>query len=371
MAAPATPALEIPTAVLDFVERLSRAQKAPHRLVQRAAIVSMASAGRSTYAIARELRCSESTVRKWRARMSADPRAPALEDAARSGRPARIPLSARLAVVKVACAVPPDEFGRRRFRDVWTLDSLRQAVFSETGIRICRSEIGAILRCGGLSPHRVVGWLHSPDPSFKRRSRRIAQLYVELPPETHVLCVDEKTGIQALRRIHPNHADRRGRVRREFEYARRGTTTMIAALDVSTGQVHATCRRRTRENFLAFLDGVVAKYPTGNIILVLDNLNIHTGPKMRAWLKQHGGRVRVEYTPKHASWVNQIELWFSILQRRVLRFGSFQSVPDLERRLYAFVAYYNRFEARPFRWRFRGDFREPKVRPEKLLGLAA
>lgn len=371
MAAPASPALVLPKDLLEFVERLSRAQGAPHRLVQRATIIVPAAQGVSTYGIARTVRCSESTVRKWRGRVEAKPRAPALEDAPRSGRPARIAIDARLAVVKLACAIPPDEFGRRRFRDVWTLDSLRRAVLAETGVRICRSEIGSILRCGGLAPHRVVGWLHSPDPTFKRRSKQIAKLYVAPPPDTHVVCVDEKTGIQALRRIHPNHADRHGRVRREIEYARRGTTTMIAALDVSTGLVHSTCRRRTRENFLAFLDDVVAKYPSGRIVFVLDNLNIHTGPKIEEWARKHGGRIRFAYTPKHASWLNQIEIWFSILQRRVIRFGNFVGVPDLEHRLCAFVAYYNRFEASPFRWRFRGDFREPKVRPEKLLQLAA
>ncbi len=371
VAAPATPALQLPKELVAYVERLARAQRAPHRLVRRAAILAMATTGRSTYAIARELRCSESTVRKWRSRLAEDMRGSALEDAPRSGRPARIGVNVRLAVLRLACDVPPDELGLRRFRDVWTLDSLRKAAIAETGVLICRSEVGAILRCGGLSPHRVVGWLHSADPTFKDRSKQVAQLYVAPPPSTHVLCVDEKTGIQALRRVHPSHADRRGRVRREFEYARRGTTTMIAALDVATGEVHATCRRRTRANFLDFLDAVVSRYPTGNVVLVLDNLNIHTGPKIAAWLRKHGGRVRVVYTPKHASWLNQIELWFSILQRRVLRYGSFESVVDLERRLYAFVTYYNRFEAKPFRWRFRGDFRTPKVRPDKLLRLAA
>lgn len=371
VAAPATPALRLPQELVDYVERLARAQRVPHRLVRRAAILKMAAAGRSTYAIARDLGCSESTVRKWRGRVAEDQRASAIEDAPRSGRPARIGLNERLAVLRLACDVPPDEFGRRRFRDVWTLDSLRKAAVAETGVHICRSEIGAILRCGGLSPHRVVGWLHSTDPTFKDRSKRVAQLYVAPPPNTHVLCVDEKTGIQALRRIHPNHVDRRGRIRREFEYGRCGTTTMIAALDVATGEVHAACRRRTRANFLDFLDAVVTRYPTGKIVIVLDNLNIHTGPKVATWLRKHGGRVRVVYTPKHASWLNQIELWFSILQRRILRFGSFESVVDLERRLYAFVAYYNRFEAKPFRWRFRGDFRPPKVRPDRLLRLAA
>lgn len=334
-------------------------------------IVELAVDGRSTYAIARQLRCSESTVRKWRARMREAPRAPSLEDAPRSGRPPSVPLAVRLAVVRLACDVPSEGERRRRFRDVWTLQSLADATAVETGVRISRSEVHAILRCGGLSPHRVVGWLHSPDPEFVTRSKRIADLYVDPPHDAHVLCVDEKTGIQALRRIHPDHVDPRGRIRREFEYARGGTTTMIASLDVATGEVHAVCKRRTRANFVAFLDELVAHYPRGDIYLVLDNLNIHKGAEIDAWCERQHGRVRLVYTPKHASWVNQVEIWFSILQRRVIRYGSFASVAELRRRLLAFVRYYNRFEAKPFRWRFRGDFRERAVRPDKLLGLAA
>jgi hypothetical protein len=124
--------------------------------------------------------------------------------------------------------------------------------------------------------------LHSPDSEFTARSKRIADLYTSPPPGAHVLSVDEKTGIQAIRRIHPNHADECGRLRREFEYLRRGTTTMIAALNVGTGHVHAVCKRRTRANFLAFLDSVVAKYPSGDVYLIVDNLNIHTGSDVEA-----------------------------------------------------------------------------------------
>lgn len=371
VAAAATPALDLPDEVRRFVRYLARGQRAPHRLVLRARIIDLAADGVSTYAIARELGCSEATVRKWRARMAASPRAPSLEDAARSGRPATIPVAVRLAVVRLGCDVPPEGERVRRFRDVWTLASLRDAVASETGFRISTSEVHAILRCGGLSPHRVVGWLHSPDAEFAVRSKRVAELYVSPPPGAHVLSVDEKTGIQATRRIRPNHVGPRGHVRREFEYVRGGTTTMLAALNVATGHVRAVCKRRTRANFLAFLDRVIADYPTGDIYLVVDNLNIHIGPAITAWCALHRGRVRFVYTPRHASWLNQIEIWFSILQRRVLRYGSFTDLRELEHRLLAFVRYYNRFEAKPFRWRFRGEFRGPAMRPDKLLPLAA
>ena len=371
MAAAATPALVLPDDVRRFVSHLARGQRASHRLVQRAQIIDLAADGVSTYAIARRLGCCEATVRKWRARMAASPRAPSMEDAARSGRPATIPIAVRLTVVRLGCDVPPEGERVRRFREVWTLASLRDAVAAETGVRISVSEVHAILRCGGLSPHRVVGWLHSPDAEFAARSKRVAELYVSPPPGAVVLSVDEKTGIQATRRIHPNHAGPRGHLRREFEYVRSGTTTMIAALNVATGHVHAICKRRTRANFLAFLDRVIADYPKGDVYIVVDNLNIHTGPEITAWCARYRGRIRFVYTPRHASWLNQIEIWFSILQRRVLRDGCFADVKELEHRLKTFVRYYNRFEAKPFRWRFRGEFRAPTVRPDKLMALAA
>ncbi len=328
MAAAATPALVLPDDVRQFVGQLARAQRAAHRLVQRACIIDLAADGVSTYAIARQLGCTEATVRKWRARMAASPRAPSLEDASRSGRPATIPIAVRLAVVRLGCDVPPDGERIRRFREVWTLGSLRECRRRRNRRANQHPEVHAILRCGGLSPHRVVGWVHSPDPEFAARSKRVAELYVAPPPGAHVLSVDEKTGIQATRRVHPNHVGERGHVRREFEYVRGGTTTMLAALNVATGQVHAVCKRRTRANFLAFLDKVIAHYPVGDVYIVVDNLNIHTGPAIEAWCAQHRGRVRFVYTPRHASWMNQIEIWFSILQRRVLRYGCFANLRD-------------------------------------------
>jgi transposase len=289
-----------PTTFVGLSAHLARGQRASHRLVQRARIIDLAADGVSTYAIARRLGCCEATVRKWRARMAASPRAPSMEDAARSGRPATIPIAVRLTVVRLGCDVPPEGERVRRFREVWTLASLRDAVAAETGVRISVSEVHAILRCGGLSPHRVVGWLHSPDAEFAARSKRVAELYVSPPPGAVVLSVDEKTGIQATRRIHPNHAGPRGHLRREFEYVRGGTTTMIAALNVATGRVHAVCKRRTRANFLAFLDRVIADYPKGDVYIVADNLNIHTGPEITAWCARYrrARSLRLHATPR-------------------------------------------------------------------------
>ncbi|MBK6520235.1 MAG: transposase [Polyangiaceae bacterium] len=136
-------------------------------------------------------------------------------------------------------------------------------------------------------------------------------------------------------------------------------------------RVHAICKRRTRANFLAFLDRVIADYPKGDVYIVVDNLNIHTGPEITAWCARYRGRIRFVYTPRHASWLNQIEIWFSILQRRVLRYGCFADVKELEHRLKTFVRYYNRFEAKPFPLALPRRVPRPTVRPDKLMALAA
>jgi hypothetical protein len=250
VAAAATPALVLPDDIRRFVAHLARGQRAPHRLVQRARILDLAADGLSTYAIARQLGCCEATVRKWRMRGW---RRRHVRPPWRTPRGVGVPRRSPSRCGSPWCGSAAT-FRRRASVFAGSArsgrsPSLRDAVAAETGVRISVSEVHAILRCGGLSPHRVVGWLHSPDAEFAARSKRVAELYVSPPPGAVVLSVDEKTGIQATRRIHPNHAGPRGHLRREFEYVRGGTTTMIAALNVATGRVHAVCKRRTRANF--------------------------------------------------------------------------------------------------------------------------
>jgi transposase len=178
--------------------------------------------------------------------------------------------------------------------------------------------------------------------------------------EGHVVCVDEKTSIQALERIHPGRCPTFGRPGRfEFEYRRHCVQALIAGFDVQTGQVFGVCRqRRTAADLAEFMEMLADHYPTGQVYVVWDNLNIHAEKNWRAFSKRHGGRFHFVYTPKHASWVNQVEIWFSILQRRVLRHGHFRNVQELATAIMGFVAHWNRREAHPFRWTFRGRFRQ-------------
>src|SRR5690606_24964785 len=356
VAAPSTPRLRVRRQVRTQLERLVRSSKAPHALVERAKIILLAEKGWSNYAIARELRVTEAKVRKWRTRFAGRPKLSSLRDAQRTGRPPQFTPEQRAEVVRVACERPKD--CKAAFRDVWTLSSLQEAVERELGVTISRSEIWRILQCHGVRPHRVQGWLHSSDPEFQPKVAAICAIYVDPPQDATVLCIDEKTGMQALEHNHPlRQASRRGPGRREFEYTRNGTVTLIGAFDVKTGEVFGRCQRRTADNLVAFLEQLAQRYPTGPVYVVWDNLNVHTGKRWEDFNERHGGRFHFLYTPKHASWVNQIELWFSILQRRIIRYGSFRSRRALISAIHAFIYRWNTVEAHPFRWRFRGVFR--------------
>ena len=242
------------------------------------------------------------------------------------------------------------------FSEVWTHAAVKAELERLTGETMSLSEIGRTLRCGGLRPHRVRIWVHSPDPDFHEKVRAICELYVNPPPGATVVCFDEKPGMQAREDTYPIHVSELGETRRDFEYVRNGTSTLLAAFDVRTGEIFGRCWRRTAEGIDAFLEELAKKYPTGDVYVVCDNLNVHKGAAIDAFVARHAGRFHFVYTPLHASWMNQVEVWFGILQRRVLRHGSFSSVADLQGAVLGFIRHWNRVERHPFRWRFRGDF---------------
>jgi transposase len=361
MAGRASPALQLPRRVRVAVAKRARSQREPHRIVERAKIVMLAVEGVATAAIARNLRVSESMVRKWRDRMRARPQVTSLYDSLRSGRPSVVPVEVRCELVKLACKRPAD-LPKAPLEQVWTRPLLQRALFDETGTWLSLSEITRTLRCGGLRPHRVRQWLHSPDPEFRPKVARICSLYLSPPRGAAVVCVDEKSGMQALERIYPMHVVR-GVSRQEFEYKRCGTSTLIAAFDVGTGKVFGRLRARTAAGLVRFMEELAKKYPTGPVYVIWDNLNIHYDGKDDRWTRfneRHGNRFHFVYTPKHASWVNQIEIWFSILARKVLKHATFASVRELNAAVRRFIREWNH-RARPFRWKFRGDFDERRL----------
>lgn len=333
------------------LEQLTRRGTAERRQVLRAQIALMAHRGQSTASIAQTLSVSVQTVSMWRGRIARQG-VEGLQEIARPGRPRRIGEAQRLELLSLAC-----EPGELQGRATPTLDELLGRAI-ERGVveRISRSHLQRILQAGDMRPHRVRQWLHSPDPQFREKVNEICALYRRAPKDSVVLSIDEKTGIQAIERKHRDRAPQPGRLRRrEFEYIRHGTQTLIAAMDVHSGRLIGSCTdRRTQADLVAFMEQVAIAYPKGPVHVVWDNLNTHRAQAVWAEFNaRHGHRFVFHFTPLHASWVNQIELLFGIYSRRVLRHASHSSTEQLRQRTEAFVAQRNR-TPKPFKWTFAG-----------------
>ncbi|MCP5093576.1 MAG: IS630 family transposase [Gammaproteobacteria bacterium] len=338
---------------------LVRRHRAPHSVVQRARIILLAHQGLGTEQSATQLGCSSRNVRKWKARFSENPFVETLEDQDRSGRPAQIPVEIRCKLVQIACERPADQESPAPFRDIWTYESLAQSLEEQTGYRLSVSEVGRILRFEKIRPHRIRQWLKSSDPKFLPKAKRICRLYIRPPKNSVVLCVDEKP-MQVLERKHPTHVDPRdGSIRYEYEYKRHGTQCLLAAFNVKTGSVFGrVVPHRTANALVSFMNALARRYPKKKIYVVWDNLNTHYDGKDERWKKfnkRHGGRFRFVYTPIHASWMNQVEIWFSILERRILKHGDFASRGEQAERVMGFIKHWNQAEGHPFRWTWRTD----------------
>jgi transposase len=328
------------------LEALARSRSAPLRDVQRARIVLAAATGASNAAIARDLSIEESTVRTWRGRFAEHAMA-GLGDRPRPGRPPIYGPDTHLRIVATVTSELPEA------DTVWSHRLLAEHL---TDDGISASQIGRILADLDLKPHRVRGWLtRRLDPAFFTKATEVCDLYLHRPDASVVICIDEKTAITARSRKHPDQPCRPGRIaRREFEYVRHGTVSIIAALDVHSGQVHTErITRNDSDTFIDFLTRLDQRIdPKLTIHLVLDNGSSHTSKATRKWLREHP-RFQPHHTPAHASWLDQAELFFSILTRRLLRRGEFTSQHDLTDRIEKFVTVYNR-TAKPFRWTYDG-----------------
>ena len=215
------------------------------------------------------------------------------------------------------------------------------------------STVGRILRGAMLQPHRQKMWLTSHDEEFREKRDDVLRTYYETPPDEHIICADEKTSIQALERLHPDIPMEPGQpVRREFEYIRHGTLCLMGAYDVRRGKLFGfTANKRGGDIFVELLDAIDTCYPEGNGHIIMDNLFDHDTDEVNDWFEGHPRWTR-HFTPRHASWLNQIEPAFAFLQRRVLARGSWSSVEDLQDAIYAYLIWHNQ-NARPFRWSYR------------------
>src|SRR6266849_8967483 len=315
---PRTPAaIELNTITKATLDHLVRSPSAPQGLALRSRIILAAATGQTNQQIAATLRIPEVTVGKWR-RCFAAKGLDGLKDAARSGQP---PKHSQEVLKKVQTRVcqQPQHYSR------WSVRTLA------ADLQLPASTVHQMLVASDLQPHRIRTFTFSPDPDFEAKLLDIVGLYLKPPENAFVLCVDEKPSIQALDRTQPllPLSAKKSRAWTN-EYVRHGTQTLLAALEIATGKVIAHVRdRRTSVDFLGFLDEVVRSYPVRELHVVLDNLNIHKNDAAKQWLLRHP-RVHFHYTATHASWMNMIECFFSILTKQALTHSVQRSTKDLK-----------------------------------------
>jgi transposase len=320
------------------LEGWSRRRRTAQGLALRARIVLRAAEGLSNSKIADELGLAKHTVGKWRERF-ARLRTGGLLDEPRPGAPRRIGDEQVAALVDRTLSTVPDGATH------WSRRTMAKAA------GLSATTVGRVWRAFGLRPHRAETFKLSADPLFAEKVRDIVGLYLAPPDRALVLCVDEKSQVQALDRTQPLLPLRPGQVeRRTHDYARHGTTSLFAALDVKAGTVIGQCFPRHRAaEFRKFLDEVEARVPPDlDVHLILDNSATHKTKLIRDWLAKRP-RYHVHFTPTSASWINQVERWFGLLTERALRRGVHRSVAELERDIRAFIDATNA-EPKPFRW---------------------
>lgn len=331
----------------EVLQAWSRAGTVEARVAKRARIVLLAAEGRSNREIGALVDLHYNQVAVWRRRYAEFGLA-GLEDIERPGRPCVYDHDDVLLLVKTVTEPPPASATR------WTMEALAEAMAAH-GVPISASQCWRICKALDLKPWQVESWMTSHDPDFWERAADVCGLYLDPPEGAVVWSVDEKTGIQAKSRVNPTRPAVPGKaVRQEFEYRRNGTATLFAALDVHQGGVAGWVTDSSRsENFVAFLSDLVGQTPASlDLHCICDNLSAHKTPRVSEFLA-HNPRVHLHFTPTHASWLNQVELFFSILERRLLRRGEFDSVGHLAERVIAFINDYNR-RAQPFRWTYDG-----------------
>ena len=378
---PVPPTILLSEADRRHLERVVRARASSQSNAFRAKVVLLAAEGRPSREIAATLRCNENTVGKWRHEFARHG-IRGLRDAPRSGRPSRFAPAQKARVLQKATEWPRENgvpFSH------WDSSALaRLAISAGITDSIHPTTVWRWLRDADLQPHRLTYWLKSPDPDFDVRMKDVVDTYLAALRRAEMgiatFCIDEKTSIQAKERKRPDRRMRPGVPQRiEFEYIRHGTLCLTAAFNVASGEVRSTITvQRPATVFAAAVKDACLSAPDApEIHIVADQLNTHwhhevckvvaelsnvpydprehrTGKARKDFLTRSGKRVVFHFTPKHASWLNQVEIWFSVLGRKLINRGSFESLTDLEAQIREFIAYHNRTLARPYRWTYTG-----------------
>lgn len=334
---PPTP-IVLSDAEREALEGFVRRRKTSRALAQRAAIVLACAEGRTAKEVAARERITMATVSKWRVRFAAS-RLEGLLDEPRPGAPRTISDRDVERVIGLTLEATP------RGATHWSTRSMAERV------GLSNATISRIWRAFGLQPHRTETFKLSPDPLLVEKVRDVVGLYLNPPDNALVLCVDEKSQIQALDRTQPLLPMRPGQIeRRTHDYRRHGTVSLFAALNAATGKVITETHRRHRaKEFRSFLDTIDANVPEDlQVHLVMDNLSTHKSPTVKRWLLRHS-RFHVHFTPTYGSWLNQVERWFALLEQRPLKRGSHRSVKALVAAIREFVDASNE-NSRPFQW---------------------
>jgi transposase len=319
-----------------MLESWLRAPSTTQGVALRARLILASAKGEGVRPLAHRLGISPNTVAVWRRRYRSQGVA-GLRTRARAGRRRRITAAKEQAVISATLRKP-------KVTTHWSARRLAKEV------GLSPATVHRIWQKYGLQPHRVETFKFSTDPEFDAKLADIVGLYLDPPERALVLCVDEKSQIQALNRTQPALPMWPGLpARMTHDYTRHGTTSLFAALEVASGKVHGRCfQRHTHLEFIAFLESLARRYPRRNLHLICDNYGTHKHPAVRQWLAAHT-RFHLHFTPTSASWLNLVERWFALITGQAIRRGSFDSVRRLERAIMRWLAVWNE-NAQPFHW---------------------
>jgi transposase len=357
---PAAVPVTLTAAERKLLKKRVRGARTPWRDRLRAQIVLAAARGRPSARIARELGISQDTARKWRCRFAARG-LEGLQDLPRCGRPRQISAEMRAAVVALACQLPASTGVPLAH---WTGPELAAELAARNLVSfpVSASSVLRILAEHPVKPWQYQSWIYPRDPDFEARAKVILDLYQgcyqgkPLGPADRILSFDAKPQINARHRLHPTLPAARGKpVRYEHEYKRKGSLALLAGLDVRTGQVFGSTPQTTGIKPFMDLAGQVMTRPeyknAPRVFVIVDNGSDHRGQAAISRLRTAHPNAIMIHTPVHASWLNQIEIFFSVIQKKVVTPNDFDSLEELSATLLAFISRYNQ-TARPFSWKF-------------------
>jgi putative transposase len=323
---------------------MHRSLKMEKRYAQRAAVILLSAEGKSLDEIIDATGMSRPIVNKWRQRFRLHGME-GLQDAPRSGKPVVITAAQKAMVIQKACEKPTGGYTN------WS----QKRIAKQVGIS--QSKVHQILKQADLKPHKIEYWCgKSPDPEFESKMINIVGLYVNPPENAIVLCVDEKTQIQALDRTQPVlPLKEKAPKRLTATYKRNGTIALIAALAVHSGEITAkTMKSNNADNFLGFLKRLDRTHRNKTLHIIVDNLAVHKNQKVKDWLSRKR-KIKIHFTPTYSSWLNQVEIWFNILSKDILKGGVWKSVKQLSSQMMEYIDTYNKTRAKPFAWTYTGN----------------